>query len=155
MRLLGAARSAVSRRPERSDSTGWATPLPGVLSKFFYLNYLTTNTYFCWIAFFLLTANLSLVFYYLICTVFTERSAASQTALWRGPGPRFEPGTGGSIVAVHLCMIFTVLSSMKSLNNLDCCNFYYAILIMEYNFLCLHLLGILFCKLYYNNLFPH
>ena len=26
-----------------------------------------------------------------------ERSAAPQTTLWRGPGPRFEPGTGGSI----------------------------------------------------------
>ena len=33
------------------------------------------------------------VFYYFICTVFTEQSAAPQTALWGGPGPRFKPGT--------------------------------------------------------------
>ena len=43
----------------------------------------------------LLTANQGLVLYF-ICTVFTERSAAPQTTLWRGPWPRFEPGTGGS-----------------------------------------------------------
>ena len=32
----------------------------------------------------------------LYTTVFTEGSAAPQTALWRGPEPRFEPGTGES-----------------------------------------------------------
>ena len=36
-------------------------------------------------------------FLYFICTVFTERSAAPQTTLWRGPWPRFEPGSGGSL----------------------------------------------------------
>ena len=48
---------------------------------------------------FLFTANLSLVLLiYLYSTVFTELSAAPQTTLGRGPGSRFEPGTGGSTV---------------------------------------------------------
>ena len=41
-------------------------------------------------------------FYYFICAVFIERSAAPQTALWRGPGPRFEPGMGGTSAAGRL-----------------------------------------------------
>ena len=46
---------------------------------------------------FLFTANLGLVsLIYLYSTVFTELSAAPQTTLGRGPGSRFEPGTGGS-----------------------------------------------------------
>ena len=35
----------------------------------------------------------SLIVY--LYTIFTERYAAPQTTLWRAPGPRFEPGTGG------------------------------------------------------------
>ena len=37
----------------------------------------------------------------LYTTVFTEGSAAPQTALWRGPEPRFEPGTGESTVVAR------------------------------------------------------
>ena len=46
--------------------------LPDIFSKFF-------------------TAHQGLVFYFLIFTLLTVQSAAPQTALWGGPGPKLEP----------------------------------------------------------------
>ena len=50
-------------------------------------NLFLPNIVYCF--FFSLIANLGLVFYYFICTVYstvlTEPSAAPQTVLWRGP----------------------------------------------------------------------
>ena len=42
------------------------------------------------------TAYRNLLFYYIICTELIGLNPAPQTTLWGGPGPRFEPGTGGS-----------------------------------------------------------
>ena len=44
---------------------------------------------------FLLATEAWIFLHYLYSTYYsTMRSAAPQTTLWGGPGPRFEPGTG-------------------------------------------------------------
>ena len=61
-------------------------------------NNISANYFFIYLIklqlFFFTYSQQGIVFHYLIFTILTARAAAPQTALWGGPRPRFEPGTG-------------------------------------------------------------